>query len=118
MTDDPRQWIAQVCRAAREDHGVGRAQIATAVGRESDAIRNFETLRGNWSPITGEIVNAYAELTGVEPSALWQAAIDRWREAEAAPVVPPQENTPTPSDIARSAVERAKRASSAARKRG
>jgi hypothetical protein len=64
MDDDPRQWIAAVCWLAREERGVGCVWIATAVGRESDAIRNFETLRGNWSPITGEIVHAYAAATG------------------------------------------------------
>lgn len=79
--DNPKQWIAAVCRTAREEAGDGRAAIASAVGRESDTIRNFETLRGQWSPITGEIVNTYADLTGVPAWELWQMAINDWRSS-------------------------------------
>ncbi|MBS3928042.1 MAG: hypothetical protein KGZ65_06220 [Sphingomonadales bacterium] len=83
MEDDPRQWIAHVCRTAREECGVGRAEIATQVGRQSDAVRNFETQRGKWSPITGQMVAAYAELTGIPAWELWQMAIDRWKASQA-----------------------------------
>lgn len=82
MSDPAREWIAEVCRQTREDHGFKRSEVAAAVKREQDVIRNFETLRGGWAPLTGAIVTAYAELAGVEPIDLWRRAINRWEAAQ------------------------------------
>jgi hypothetical protein len=92
MKDDPRQWIASVCRDERERVKANRTVVAAKVNRSEDVIRRFETLRGQWSPHTPEIVAAYAELAGVEPIELWQRAIDSWKasQLQAQPVQPPR----------------------------
>lgn len=83
ISDDPRQWIVAVCREAREDAQLNRTAIAGEINQGEDVIRRFETLRGKWSQISGQIVQAYSIKTGIPEWELWQMAIDRWREAQA-----------------------------------
>lgn len=85
---DPRQWLVAVCRQAREDAGMNRTVIAGKINRGEDVVRRFETLRGKWSPLTGQLVAAYADATGIPETDLWELAIRDWKQAQASPAEP------------------------------
>lgn len=60
-----------------------RTEVAAKIKQGEQTVARFEQGTGKWHKRTGELVAAYAELAGVEPIALWRAAIDRWAAAQA-----------------------------------
>lgn len=64
------------CRQRRRAAGLTLLDVATAAGVGQTSIHLFEKGRG-WRRETDAIVDAYADLLGTTPEALWRAAIDR-----------------------------------------
>lgn len=76
-------YLADVCREVREQAKANRSLIAAQFNASEWTVRRFELQQGKWSAQTDELVAAYAHMAGVEPSDIWQRAIDRWRQAQA-----------------------------------
>ena len=69
--------LRAACRDAREQAGVRQIDVQLEAGLKSEGtISKFEAGAGGWRDAE-RIVAAYAVCVGVEPEALWRAAIDR-----------------------------------------
>lgn len=71
--------LGLVAKEMRGKKRIRRSAIAARIKKESPAIGNFENGK-TWQALD-ELVNAYAEELGIEPTDLWRAALENW-EAE------------------------------------
>lgn len=108
-------WQTDRIKAARLIAGRSAQQVADDLGRGIATYKKIES--GARRATDGELWQI-ARYMGVDVAYFLRPELLPFPPPEAAPEAPQEESNPSPSDIARNAVARAKQASSAARKRG
>lgn len=79
--DIMRASLIEVCRDLRMHNRFSRTQVAARINRGEQVIQRFESGAGGWSPKTGEIVAAHADLADITVVEIWTASVNRMREA-------------------------------------
>jgi transcriptional regulator with XRE-family HTH domain len=72
------EHIGQAAREARLAGGLRQIDIATTAGTSNATVSRFES-GDSWSTNPDGLVDAYAAELGIEPTKLWEAALERWR---------------------------------------
>jgi transcriptional regulator with XRE-family HTH domain len=74
-------FLAATAREARRQAGLRQIDIATTAGVAHTIISAFE-LAEHWPQRIDEIIAAYAQELGCDPTDLWGAAVQRWRTGQ------------------------------------
>jgi hypothetical protein len=77
MSDTMLYWLGVVCQEQRKERDRLQVHIAASLDRNQSTVARFERGEG-WPRDPDLTIAAYADDLDMEPSELWQLALERW----------------------------------------